>query len=338
MSSRNSLIARVATLASIALLASSVPALAGPVKFGQRSINPNKGPLSAATRLPAPPTSGVTPTSPSLPVTAGLPPVTLTVDDAGFTEAPLDVSGVPAGTYNHFSITTNWAPAAGSDAWSSESSFALANPDITTIYKYQTSFSNGVNTVAPRTLTYSGYFYQPYTAGNPLSLFGTDDFESSTWSNTVVTLDQAATPTVSATQANQGGSTAAGALAAGAVKFFKFNYDGSALTLSTEGSTASADTVLALFNSTGGFEALDDDSGTGSLSSLAIPAGALPAGQYYVGVTSYSSALAVDDGFVFSSSGGAAIGSLVVNGISVVPEPATLAALGFAGMIFRRRR
>ncbi|HEY7087740.1 MAG TPA: hypothetical protein VH518_06590 [Tepidisphaeraceae bacterium] len=296
------------------------------------------GPLSLA---PISPVKGSAPIGAE--VSATFAPFNASVSDTP-TATVLSTGAVPAGAYNYVTISTNWQAGAG-DPFSSEAFFALAtgtDPNSAApIYKFLTPFSNGSDDGVSRTLNYTGFLYRAYSGGAPLSMFAQQVFSGSNanWNNVSITIESRALPAVPFVNATQAGSLT-GTLTAGEVDWYKFAYNGAALTIDTEGSTLSPDndTIIALYNGSGGLEAISDDDGTGLLSLLDIPAGALPAGDYYLAVLAFDDAgNSFDDGLV-ATSGSTNVGGYVINGLSV-PEPAgviPLILLQFSA--WRRRR
>ena len=130
------------------------------------------------------------------------------------------------------------------------------------------------------------------------------------------------------------GGSVTGSLAAGQVNFYSFTTAGGALSFNTEGTTLSAtnDTELFLFNSAGVQIATDDDSGTGNLSLLNAT---VAAGTYYLGFGAFNTSSGPN--FLLTSTS-TQTGNFIINGISVVPEPTTLASLALGGLLVRRRR
>jgi hypothetical protein len=117
---------------------------------------------------------------------------------------------------------------------------------------------------------------------------------------------------------------------------------GLSLEINTLGSSLSApnDTEIALYDAFGNKIAENDDIGGGSLlSRLVFGAGGsrdLTAGVYFIGAGGYNTTWSN----VFVSSTSSYTGNLVLNIVTNVPEPASMAALGagLAGLLSLRRR
>lgn len=263
---------------------------------------------------------------------------------ADFTFTPFDVSGAPAGSYNYIDITMDWQASSGGP-WSTEALFSLVDSTgFNTIHKYfLTPFAGAADDENPVTLTYSGYLSVPYNGGDPLELVSLQAYDPSdaNWNNFSMTISQAADPTApAAISAMQGGQLAGSIDAMGEIDYYKFDYDGGALSLNTTGS-AVFDTMLVLYSAGGGISGFNDDidfAGNNWLSEIILEPGDLPAGEYYLGVMTWGEGNTFDDGFI-AFSDGEETGGYVVNGISmVVPEPTTLAVLSSLGLIALRRR
>lgn len=160
-----------------------------------------------------------------------------------------------------------------------------------------------------------GVLEGPYTAGTPAGLT----------LNMALTADLPATPPAGAV--DLGTLTACTPVvrslnvAAGEVKWFKITVpaagvdaaDAEALTIDTETAGSAADTVVAIYDGRGNLFDLDDDDGSGNLSQLTYGIGRwngpgdglpydgrngdLPAGVYYIAVTTFGAGLFFDEGF-----------------------------------------
>jgi hypothetical protein len=141
--------------------------------------------------------------------------------------------------------------------------------------------------------------------------------------------------------------TANGTLAAGEIKWFKFNVASAIgagnlyewLQINTNGSTLSGtnDTEIGLFNAGGDLLAQDDDGGDGFLSLLqygngGLAGAGLAAGEYYLAVGAFNT--------TFSGGFGATSTSLDTGSfqINLIPAPGAMALLGLGGLIVGRRR
>jgi hypothetical protein len=112
----------------------------------------------------------------------------------------LNVSAVPAGPYDKYSMTVNWTPGAG-DPWSNEARLRILTGG-TPLVGGGTSTS-GVSPISgqapngnPTTLTFSGDFNGVYTGGNPLSVGARQTFGGSNafWNNVALTIDKSVPP------------------------------------------------------------------------------------------------------------------------------------------------
>lgn len=142
-------------------------------------------------------------------------------------------------------------------------------------------------------------------------------------------------PTPPASTPALAGGSITSTLTAGEVEWYSFSWAGGAITLDTEGSSLlpDNDTEIGLYDAaTGALIASDDDTGTGNLSQLS---GTLAAGNYLLAVAGFNTTFGGGFGATSTSTN---VGTVVINGISVVPEPTSLAALALAGVIGRRRR
>ena len=124
-------------------------------------------------------------------------------------------------------------------------------------------------------------------------------------------------------------------LSAGQVLWFTFNHPGGTFSVDTAGSTLTPrnDTELFLFNSNGIVMASNDDIGPGNcLSRISTPS--LAAGTYYLAACGYNHHTTYDCNFtVFAFGTSVEAGQLVLNGLTVTPEPSTpdLAAVSLLG-------
>ena len=136
------------------------------------------------------------------------------------------------------------------------------------------------------------------------------------------------------------GGRATTRLEAGEVVFYRFEYDGSMAMFITAESTSDAggplDTELALFNSLGTLITTSDDrSPTNPTSGILVDANGLPSGTYFLAASASPTEFGDDFMAVSTSS---LTGTLVVDGLTVIPEPAGAALLGLAGLAALRRR
>jgi hypothetical protein len=104
---------------------------------------------------------------------------------------PLDVSGVPAGSYISFTVSVAWAN--GFDAWSSESRLRIVS-GATELYPISVATSGAATNDNATTLTWVGSF--TYNGGDPLSLEASTTWggSSATWSNIAVTISTSPPP------------------------------------------------------------------------------------------------------------------------------------------------
>lgn len=142
-------------------------------------------------------------------------------------------------------------------------------------------------------------------------------------------------PTPPTSVAAVAGGSLSSTLTPGEVEWYSFSWAGGAINLNTEGSLLAPDndTEIGIYDAvTGALIASDDDSGTDALSLLA---GDLAAGNYLLAVGAFNTTFGGGFGATSTS---ANTGLVIVNGISIVPEPTSLAVLGLVGLVARRRR
>ncbi|CAN5512384.1 hypothetical protein BH09PLA1_BH09PLA1_07030 [soil metagenome] len=262
------------------------------------------------------------------------------------------LTGMPAGVYTGFSVSVAWSAIAG-DPYSSEAIWAFTdNSDlnsVVTFYADPGPASNSQSNGNPLTLNWSGFMDVPYTSGNPLYILMAQTFSGSSanWNNVSVTINDN-TPTAPTAIETQVGGSISGNLANSEVKWFHFNYSGvGALDFNTLGSNVmdpdpnaftQNDTEIGLYSAGGTLIDSNDDidfSNGNYLSQLTFASGELPAGDYYLAVGGFNTDFgpAFD---VFSDS--AQAGFLNINGLSAVPEPASIGALALVGLFAARRR
>ncbi len=262
------------------------------------------------------------------------------------------LTGVPAGTYNSYTVSVDWGGSVGT-AWSSEAIWALADAPLataSTFYADPGPSPVSANSTSPIHLSWTGFMDTAYTAPTSGNLYflaaQTFGGSGATWSNIHITLGDAVVTPPASTATTLGGSLSA-PLAAAGVDWYSFTYSGTgALHLDTAGSTLTAstlgdpnDTEIGLYSATGSLVGTNDDVNfTGGVltSALDFASGALPAGTYYLAVGGFNTNFATSAFGVTSTA--IQSGTIVVNGLQVVPEPASLAVAGLAGLVIRRRR
>lgn len=260
------------------------------------------------------------------------------------------LTGIPAGTYTSFSVSVDWS-VAGGDPWSDEAIWALTDAPLataTTFYADPGPASNAAANGSPVTLTWNGFFDIPYTAPTNGSLYflsaQTFTGSSANWNNITITLSDATITPPPSIPTTLGGSIST-PIAPAQIIWYSFEYTGGALNLDTAGSTLTAstlgdenDTEMALFSSTGALIAANDDVNFGAgilTSALSFDDGELAPGTYYLAVGGFNSTF----GSAFGASSTAIqSGKIIVNGLSLVPEPATLGLLAGLSLLGLRRR
>jgi hypothetical protein len=263
------------------------------------------------------------------------------------------LAGAPAGTYTGYTVTVDWSAIAG-DPWSEEAIWAFADTNslatATTFYADPGVAVDATNNGSPVSLAWEGFFDVPYAGGDPLFMLLAQTFSGSSanWNNVSIEINDnvpVIPPSIPAIQNNAATTTLP--LSAGEVKWLSFNYSGSGIiTIDTVGSSLTStdpqdfadDTEIALYSSLGTLIDTNDDidfAGGVYQSELFFASGELPAGTYYLAVTGWPAGFGPAFG---ASSTSVHSGSLVLNGISLIPEPTTLGLIAAAGMILGRRR
>lgn len=264
---------------------------------------------------------------------------------AGFFDLSTLASQPPAATtYTGITLSFGWT-AGGGDPYSNEALFALTNaPSLSApIFHIDPgplpgSGDNG----NPTTLSYTGFLDTPYTGGNPLYFANLQTFGGSNaaWSSISLSLTNNTVTPPAAESVSLGGSLNT-TLAAGEVKWYKFEVTTSgSYTFDTLGSVllADNDTEIGLYNAAGDLVATNDDIDFNGENYLSAITATLEPGEYYLAAGAYNTTFGVGFNAVSTSE---YTGSLVVNGISPVPEPGFLIAAGVAAAgvtRFRRKR
>jgi hypothetical protein len=283
------------------------------------------------------------------------------------------VGTIPDATYTKGTITLNWTttgettPAtSSSNAWSSEARATLSSTAGSGTATSSTSLptygsgnvvyagtslltpTGGTSSAVNSALTFTFTLANPYVVSGgvapPLFVnfrqaFTPFSTQVITYNNTVVTLDTASAPTATAFGAVPGTASAARAstqvlwwtVVIPTAGTYVFDTLGSTLTASTFGDLN--DTELGLYSSTGTLLANNDDDGSLNTSKITQ---ALTPGTYYVAASAYDTTFAGSWGV---TSVGTQTGAIKLN-IAPLPEPASLAAVGIAGLmtLARRRR
>ncbi len=253
---------------------------------------------------------------------------------------------IPAGTYTSYTFTTDWSAVSG-NPFSNEAIWAVTDgpitDDTTTFFEDPGPAPNSQPNADPITLVWNGFFDIPIVSDGDTGdffLLNLQTFGGSTaeWANTMFTLgfDSVMPPPATETFLDADGMIMS-TLDEGEVEFFEFDYDGTSdFAISTAGTDLdpSNDTELALYDSSGAVVLTNDDSGT-LLSALVVSGGDLDAGTYFLAAGGFNTTFG-DDFQATSTSVNS--GPLTITGLSVVPEPTSLALLGLGGLAALRRR
>jgi hypothetical protein len=250
-------------------------------------------------------------------------PTTLSINDVG------NSAGVPAGTYNLFTVTVDWGNPIG-DPWSSEADLTITTSAGSVTIDPATS--GAANSGAATTLTFSGGLpggdYDPSVDGFlEISLNQSYAGSSADWSNISVLIDFTPPPpppatigtiTIgSATCGVQQTITDAYDPAVSDVDWVLFVYDGSceAVTFDTF-TSAFEDTELGVYAENGSLLGSNDDAaGGGLLSELILPS--LSAGNYYIAIGGFNTTFGT--GFAATSNTTDAAADIVLNIIADAP-------------------
>ena len=221
---------------------------------------------------------------------------------------------IPTGTYNAYSISTDWSHLSGG-AWSREAMWTLADGPLgesPTYYSYEGSAPNSAADENPVTLVWDGFLDLPITGPLDMSLIPLQFFGGSTghWANAVIEFSFATPPS---------GPTLSADLGIVTNPF-------SPLSIITSGDF---DTELAVYSSTGALIRSNDDA-PGSVTYSAINFGnGLPTGDYIAALGGFNTTF--DDSYEIIAGAGAGNYGLDVEGISIdgVLAPNELAYIGF---------
>jgi len=257
----------------------------------------------------------------------------------------------------------------------SENRIRICNPTLqcANFQLSTTSGYSGTVHVGPVTIN-TGGFYTNSSIGNwSFEMFNSADDGAgpdATWANLNITVNDFVPPTPPASTIDLGllGSNEGDTLmnlqtwSAPTVQWYKFTLGnaiagGNGLILDTFGTNLSAtqfginDTHMALFNAAGNVVNVNDDHtvgpttfresklvyGNGGPGQPTVSAATLAAGVYYVAVSPYQ--LSASSGFnaTYTAQTPPATGDIKMN-ITYVPEPGTIALLGFAALALIRRR
>jgi hypothetical protein len=246
--------------------------------------------------------------------------------------------------YSGYTLSIDWAAGAG-DPFSTEARLYLGNAASTTP---GVSYANNVaptagafNDVDPAQPTWTGTFSTNYIGGQPLFLGARQTYDAfgsyANWSSITLTLNNAPPPDPPASETVSLGGTLTTTLAANEVKWYKITVTTSGdYTFDTQGSllAPSNDTELGLYAANGALLAENDDFAGQLWSSITQT---LSPGDYYLAASGYNTVF--NSNFVVTSTS-TNVGTLVINGIQPVPEPASLlafAAVAAGGYRLRRR-
>ena len=257
----------------------------------------------------------------------------------------------------------------------SENRIRICNPTLqcANFQLSTTSSYSGTVHVGPVTIN-TGGFYTNSSIGNwTFEMFNSADDGSgpdATWANLNITVNDFVPPTPPANTIDLGllGSNQGDMLmnlqtwSAPTVQWYKFTLGnaiggGNGLILDTFGTSLSAtqfganDTHMALFNAAGNVVNVNDDHtvspttyreskllyGNGGPSQPTAAAGTLAAGVYYVAVSPYQLSTSAGFNATYTAQTPPATGDIKLN-ITYIPEPGTIALLGFAALALIRRR